>query len=61
MLSLAQSVKHFNSGHDLTVRETEPSIGLCGESAEPAGILSLPLSLPSPTLSLGRERALSLS
>ena len=25
----------FGSGHDLTVREFEPSIGLCADSSEP--------------------------
>ena len=56
----AQLVKRltldFGSGHDLTVRETEPHIGLCVDSAEPAwDALYLPLSLPlpcSPSLSL---------
>ena len=38
---LAQLVKHltldFGSGHDLTVRESEPHIGLCADSRDPAG------------------------
>ena len=37
---MAQSVKHltldFDSGHDPTVRETEPHVGLCADCAEPA-------------------------
>ena len=36
---MAQSVKHpnldFGSGHDLTVCEIDPCIGLCVESVEP--------------------------
>ena len=48
---MAQSVKHptpdFGSGHDLTVREFEPHIGLCADSAEPAWDS---LSLPAPIL-----------
>ena len=37
---VAQSVKwltlDFSSGHDLTVPEIEPHIGLCADSIEPA-------------------------
>ena len=37
---VAQSVKRltldFGSGHDLTVHEFEPCIGLCSDSEEPA-------------------------
>lgn len=36
------------SGHELTVRGTEPCVGLCADGAEPAGdalSLSLPYSL----------------
>ena len=37
---MAQSVKHptpdSSSGHDLIVREMEPCMGLCTDSAEPA-------------------------
>ena len=37
---LGGSVKHltldFGSGHDLTVHEIEPHIGLCTDSADPA-------------------------
>ena len=47
---VAQSVKrptlHFGSGHDLTVGEIKPYIGLCDNSVEPA-CDSLPLC-PSP-------------
>ena len=46
---MAQWVKHltldFGSGHDLTVYEFESHVGLCADGAEPAWILSLPLSL----------------
>ena len=50
---MAQSAKcptlDFGSGHDLTVREIEPRVELCTDSAEPAwDSLSLPLSLPLP-------------
>ena len=59
---LAQSVKRptlgFGSGHDLTVREFEPRIGLCADSAEPAsGSLPPSLSVPpllAPFLSLSK-------
>ena len=41
----------FGSGHDLAVREIEPCIRLCADSAEPAwDILSLSLSLSLPPL-----------
>ena len=47
---MVQSVKHltfgFDSGHDLTVREFEPHVGLCADSVEPAwDSVSLSLSL----------------
>ena len=50
---LAQFVEHptldFGSGHDLVVREFEPHLGLCADSAEPAwDPVSLPLSAPLP-------------
>ena len=56
---VAQSVKHpsldLSSGHDLMVREFEPRIRLCADSAEPAwDSLTPSLSAPSP-------HALSLS
>ena len=48
---MAQPVKHltldFCSGRDLTIREFEPRIRLCGDSAGPAwDSLSLSLSAP---------------
>ena len=48
---MAQSVKHltldFRSGHDLTVCEIEPLIGLCTDNKKPAwDFLSLTLPLP---------------
>ena len=60
---VAHSVKcptlDFSSGHDLTVREFEPHVGLCADSTV-VGILSLPFSLPLPcslshTLSLSNQ------
>ena len=49
----AQSVEHpaldFSSGHELTVREIEPRVGLCVDSSEPAGD-SLSPSLSAPPL-----------
>ena len=51
-----QSVKRpppgFSSGHDLTVREFEPCIGLFTDSVEPAWESVTPSLCPSPTLSL---------
>ena len=47
---LAQSVKRLTldlgSGHDLTVREFKPHVGLCADDAEPVWD-SLSLSAPS--------------
>ena len=50
---MAQSVNRltldFGSGHDVTVPETEPRVGLCAESTEPAwDSQSVSLSLPVP-------------
>ena len=47
----ARSLKYptlgFGSGHDLTVHEFEPCVGLCADSEEPAwDSLSLLLSVP---------------
>ena len=46
---MVQWVKHltldFSSGHDLTVHEFKPHVGLCADRAE---AFSLPLSLPLP-------------
>ena len=37
----------FGPGHDLTVREFEPGVGLCADSSEPAwDPLSFPLPAP---------------
>ena len=65
---VTQSVEHpafgFSSGHDLTVCEFEPRIGLCADSSEPGARFGfcVPLSLcPSPALSRARARALSVS
>ena len=45
-LSVKCLTLHFSSGHDLTVHEIEPRVGLCANSAEPAwDSLSLSLSL----------------
>ena len=50
---MAQAVKRltldFSSGHDLTVCETEPRVGLCNDSTEPAWD-SLSPSLSAPPL-----------
>ena len=58
---MAQSVKclafDFGSGHDLAVHGSEPCIGLCADSTEPAWD-SLPPSLSTPPLLV---LALSLS
>ena len=55
----------FGSGHDLTVREFEPRIGLSAVRVQPASDpRSLPLSLPLPSLfpfSLSLSPCLSLS
>ena len=51
---MAQSVKHLTldlgSGHDLTVREMEPHVGLCADSVEPAWISLSPLLSAPPRL-----------
>ena len=53
---MAQSVKcltpHSGLGHDLTVCEFEPQVGLCTDGAEPAW--------DSPSLSLSPSASLSL-
>ena len=50
----ASEASDFSSGHDLTVREFEPRIGLCADSSEPGACfgfcVSLSLSLPLPCL-----------
>ena len=60
---VAQSVEHptldFSSGHDLTVREFNPCVGLCTDSAEPSWD-SLSPSLSAPPL-LVHSLSLSLS
>ena len=62
---VAQSVKPpilgFSSGHDLTVRESEPHIRLHSDSTEPAWdslspSLSASYLLPSPSLSLSQNK-----
>ena len=62
----AQWVKHstlgFGSGHDLTVCELEPRVGLCADSADPRDSLSLLLSAPPlHTLSLCLSVSLSIN
>ena len=55
---MAQLVKHltlgFSSGGDLVVREFEPHIGLCADSAEPAwdSLSPSPAPHPLPVLTL---------
>ena len=61
---VAQSVKRltldFGSGHGLMLREIEPRIGFCEDSAEPDWGVSLPLS-PLPPLMHSLSLSLSLS
>ena len=53
---MAQSVKlltlAFSSGHDLTVCEFKPRVGLCAEGAEPAWDSVSPSHSAPPCLSL---------
>ena len=42
----------FGSGHDFTVCETEPRVGLCTDSVEPAWDSLSPLSAPTPLVRL---------
>ena len=64
---MVQSVRHltldFCSGHDLTVCEFEPHVGLRADNAEPAWdslSVSLPFSLsPSPVLACSLSLSLS--
>ena len=44
----------FGSGHDLTIREFEPHVGLCVDSSEPGACFGfcVSLSLCSPLLAL---------
>ena len=55
-----QSVKHptlgFSSGHDLTVVEFEPRIGLCAGGAEPAWDSLSPSPSAPPPLSLSQNK-----
>ena len=65
---MAQSLKprtlDFSSGHDFTVHEFEPHIGLCADSAQPAWdslSLFLSLSLPFPhSCSLSKIKEINL-
>ena len=56
---MAQSGKRptldFGSGHDLVVQGTEPCIGLCDDSAEPAWDSLSPSHAHVYTLSLARS------
>ena len=62
---MAQSVKHltlgFSSGHDLTVHEFEPHIGLHVDRVSLLGILSLSFSLALPLIILSPSLSLCLS
>ena len=62
---VAQSVKHptlnFGSGHDLTVHEIQPYVGLCADSMEPAWDSLFPSLSASPLLTLSVPPFLSLS
>ena len=58
---VAPSVKHltpdFGSGHDLTVCEFEPHVGLCADSTQSLlGILSPLFSAPPPPCGLSLSR-----
>ena len=61
---MAQSVKRptlgFSSGHDLTVCEFEPLIGLCANSAEPAWDPLSPSLFSPPPLTCSHLLTLSL-
>ena len=56
---MTQSVKGltlgFSLGHGLGVCVFEPHVGLCADSVEPAGDISLPLCPSSFTLSVSLE------
>ena len=54
--SVKRPTLDLGSGHDLTVRELEPHVGLCADSTEPAWDSVSPSLYPSPTV-----RVLSLS
>ena len=58
-LSLRYLTLDFGSGHDLTVHEMEPQVGLCADGVEPAwDSLSVSLSL-SLSLSVKKKRQCS--
>ena len=40
----------FSSGHELTVREFEPRVGLCADSSEPGAFFGFCVSLSAPPL-----------
>ena len=63
---VAQSVECLTSarGHDLTVPEFQPRVGLCADSSEPGACFGFYVSLsvcPSPACSLALSLSLSLS
>ena len=52
----------FRPGHDLTVRESEPHVGLCADSSEPGAHFGFCVSLslcPSPTHALSLSLSVS--
>ena len=55
---LSGSASHFSSGHDLTVREFKPHVGLCADRSEPGACFRFCLSL---SLSLCHSPARILS
>ena len=61
----AQTVKHvtldFGSGHDLEVREFEPCIELCADSAEPDWDSLSPSLFAPPVLVLSLSVSLSVN
>ena len=62
---MAQSLRHpalnFGSGHNLTVGEFEPHIGLCADNMEPAWDYLSPSFSAPPLLALSLSLSLSLS
>ena len=56
----ASSASNFGSGHDLTVREFKPHVGLCADSSESGACFgihdSLSLPLHTHALSLSKNK-----
>ena len=54
-------VSDFSSGHDLTVCEFEPRVGLCADSSEPGACFGFCVSLSLPALPRSHSVSLALS